>query len=232
MSAEKKVWYLRRLDLFLSLTDEEIEEMARLLDDHEIPTGAELLRDRKRDRIYLIKTGAVRLYITEQEQQVTLALLGPGRIFGLSSAFGIADPSIGATTLEPSYICFATWTKLLEVFAQYPQVMLRMTSALAEQIFHAETWVERLHTYDPRTRLAYLLLELCDDFCDSVDGIQRSRFRLTQADLARMINVSRETVSRIMAEFSREGWVAREHGMLLIHNRAALHDIVHGRSAT
>jgi len=63
MSEQNKVWYLRRLDLFLSLKDEEVEEMARLLDDHEIPAGAELLRDRKHDRIYLIKQGAVRLYV-------------------------------------------------------------------------------------------------------------------------------------------------------------------------
>lgn len=45
-----KVWYLHHLDLFLSLTDLEIEEIARALDDHHIPAGAELIHDRRRDR--------------------------------------------------------------------------------------------------------------------------------------------------------------------------------------
>ncbi len=232
MSADKKVWYLRRLDLFLSLTDEEIEEIARQLDDHEVPAGVELLRDRQRDRIYLIKTGVVRLYVAEQEQQLTLALLGPGRLFGLSSTFGATDPAIGAITLEPSYICFATWAKLLEAFSHHPQVMLRMTVALAEQIFLAETWVERLHARDPRTRLAQLLLELCDEFCEPVDRGRRLRFRLTQADLARMINVSRETVSRLIAEFNRAGWVTREGSFLVIHDRASLEALVQGRDSS
>ena len=99
MSEQKKVWYLRRLDLFLSLTDEEVEAIASLLDDHEIPAGAELLRDRKRDRIYLVKQGAVRLYVGDQRRQVTLALLGPGRLFGLSATFGEDNPAIGAATM-------------------------------------------------------------------------------------------------------------------------------------
>lgn len=229
MSEQNKVWYLRRLDLFLSLTDEEVEAIARLLDDHEIPAGAELLRDRKRDRIYLIKQGAVRLYVGDRSRQVTLALLGPGRLFGLSTTFGEDDPAIGAVTLEPSYICFATWPKLLQLFGRHPEVMLRMTGALAEQLFFAETWVEQLRARTPRVRLADLLVELCDQFCDSVEGGSRVRFRLTQADLARMLNVSRETVSRLMAEFNETGLVKREGGSLVVRNRVALEDIARGR---
>ena len=229
MSEQKKVWYLRRLDLFLSLTDEEVEAIASLLDDHEIPAGAELLRDRKRDRIYLIKQGAVRLYVGDQRRKVTLALLGPGRLFGLSATFGEDDPAIGAVTLEPAYICFATWPKLLHVFGRHPEVMLRMTTALAEQLFFAETWVERLRGRSPRVRLADLLLELCDQFCDSANAGNRIRFRLTQADLARMLNVSRETVSRLMGEFNQTGLVNREDGLLVVRNRVALEDIVRGR---
>ncbi len=229
---QKKVWYLRRLDLFLSLTDEEVKEIAGLLDQKHVPAGVEILGDRKHEQIYLINTGTVRLYISEHGQQVSLALLGPGRLFGLSSTFGATDPAIGAITLEPSYICFATSTKLLEAFSHYPQVMLRMTAALAEQIFFTETWIEHLHTQDPRSRLAQLLLELGDEYCDLIHGNRQIRFRLTQTDLARMLNVSRETVSRLMAAFNRKGWVARDHGLLIIHNRAALDDMAHGRSVT
>jgi len=226
----RKVWYLRHLDLFLSLTDEEVEKIARLLDQTYLPAGVEIPNHGECEQIHLINSGVVRLYINEHRQQVTLALLGPGRLFGLSSAFGEAHPAINATTLEPSSISCASWTKLLEAFAHYPEVMLRLTAALAEQIFFAETWLEHLHARDPRTRLAQLLLELREEFCDSGDGERRLRFRLTQADLARMINVSRETVSRLMVEFNHAGWVAREHGLLVFHNRPGLDDLANSHS--
>jgi DNA-binding GntR family transcriptional regulator len=47
-----------------------------------------------------------------------------------------------------------------------------------------------------------------------------------------MINVSRETVSRLMAEFDRAGWVTRDHGFLVVRNRAALEDLARGRETS
>ena len=79
-------------------------------------------------------------------RQVTVALLGPDRVLGLSSAIGDNDPLIGATTLVPTHVCFATWPKMTEVFVPHPSVMLRLTSALTEQVFRAETGAKRILT--------------------------------------------------------------------------------------
>jgi len=100
--------------------------------------------------------------------------------------------------------------------------MRKAMAALAEQVFGAEAWRERLGLASPRLRLAGLLVELSDDFGEPVAGGQRIRFRLTQADLGRMIGLSRETVSRLMADFGRRGWVARETGLLVVRDRGAL----------
>ncbi len=214
MSEQNKVWYLRRLDLFLSLTDEEVEAIARLLDDHAIPAGAELLRDRKHDRIYLIKQGAVRLYVGDQRRQVTVALLGPGRLFGLSTAFHEDAPAMRSG--HPEAILY-----LFRDLAQAP--------ASRRADLPCGNVAERLRARNPRVGLADLLVELCDQFCDATGDGNRIRFRLTQADLARMLNVSRETVSRLMAEFNATGLVKREGGFLVVSNQVALEDIARGR---
>ncbi|MDP9314498.1 MAG: helix-turn-helix domain-containing protein, partial [Chloroflexota bacterium] len=70
--------------------------------------------------------------------------------------------------------------------------------------------------------LAVLLLELCADFGEATPHGQRVKFHLTQADLARMINVSRETTNRVLAEFAHAGWVTRDNGRLLIQDQQAL----------
>lgn len=218
----KKLWYLRHIDLFASMTDEEVEEIAHLLDDHHVPAGVELLGRRDRDQVCLIKEGAVRLHLGAPEPQVTLALLPPGRLFGLSSSVGDADLTISATTLLPSYICFASWSKMAEVFASRPGVMLRLAQSLAEQVFRAETWLARLGMISPTARLADLLVELSTEFGEPTETGRRIPFRLTQADLARMIGVSRETVSRIIIRFDRAGLVARESGLLVVRNHGRL----------
>lgn len=219
-----KVWYLRRIDLFAAMTDEEVEELARLLDDHHIPAGAELLHDRRRERVYIVKTGAVRLYAGELPGEVALALLGPGRLFGLSPTAGDDSPALGAVTLEPSYICFTRWSKILEILALHPRVMRQIVGALARQVILTESWIERRHLLAPGARLASLLLELVDEFGEPAGpgGARRLRFRLTQVDLARMVGLSRETTSRLLTEFRRAGWVTREQGLLVVRDRQAL----------
>ncbi|MDP9314023.1 MAG: Crp/Fnr family transcriptional regulator [Chloroflexota bacterium] len=224
---DNKVWYLSRLNLFASLTDDHIDRVAQSLDDQLLPAGTEILQDCRRERLYIIKTGAVCLYTHDHDQRVTLALLGPGRMFGVSSTSGTNRPRIGATTLEPSYICFASLSRILEVCARYPQVMLRMTLALSKQVFQVETWVEHSKGRSPRSRLADLLLELCSDFGEPGPYGQRVKFRLTQADLARMINVSRETTNRVLADFADAGWVTREDGHLVIRDQQALSAVAH-----
>lgn len=79
-------------------------------------------------------------------RQVTVVLLGPGRVLGLSSAIGDNDPLIGATTLVPTHVCFATWPTMTEEFVQHPSVMLRLTSTLTEQVVRAETGAKSILT--------------------------------------------------------------------------------------
>ncbi len=222
MNARHKVWYLRRIDLFASATDAEIEEIAQLLGDHHLPAGTELLTDRQSDRVCLIKGGAVRVHAGDARHPVTLALLGPGKVFGLSATVGDHDPQTRVTTLTPAYVCFASWSALMQVFVQYPHVMVKMVSALADGLLRAETWRTRLGMASPCHRLASLLVELADEFGEPTATGWRIRFRLAQTDLASMVGLSRETVSRQMAEFGRQGWLARENGLLILRDREAL----------
>jgi CRP/FNR family transcriptional regulator, cyclic AMP receptor protein len=218
----QKVWYLRQFDLLAALSDEQIEEMARVLEHRHVPAGVELLQEERSDRVHMIKTGAIRLHAGNPSHRVTVALLGEGRLFGLSATIGDDDQGIGATTLEASYVCFTTWPEMLKVFVQHPDIMLQVTRAMAEQVFQAESWHGRLGLTSPHARLADLLIELGDEFGESSSNGPRIRFRLTQADLAQMIGLSRETVSRSMAEFGRQGWISREDGLVVIRDRTSL----------
>jgi len=217
----KKIWYLRRINLLASMTDEEIDMTARLFVDQQFPAGVELLGGRQPDQVYLVKEGAVRLY-GGHPRQVTLALLSPGRLFGRSYATGDDIPKLGAVTLVPSYLCFATGARLLDAFVHHPEVMLQLTRALAEQVFRTAGWLERIGVASPRSRLASLLVELGDEFGEPVDTGRRIPFRLTRADLAGMVGVSRETASRLMTEFGRAGWAGQDGGLLLVRDREAL----------
>lgn len=218
MTARSKVWYLRYLDLFSALTDDEVEEIAQMLGDHRIPSGVELVDERCHDDICIIKEGAVRVHADDARHPTTLAILGPGKVFRPSSRAGDRSSLTHATTLLPSYVCFASWSQMMDIALRYPQMVVGLIQSLADLVIRAESWRARVGMPSPCHRLTHLLGELGNEFGEPTAAGRRLPFPLTQADLGHVTGLSRETVSRLMADFVRQGWVTREETLLVVRD--------------
>lgn len=197
MSAEK-LWFLRRLDLFEGLNDAQVERLAELMRDRTCHVGEDVVVRPAGDRIYLVKKGRVEVL----SGGVAAAALGPGQMFGTSALFGAADPAQRVVALEESVICEAPAAQFLAAMATHPRLAARMMILLARQIFELEQTVERTATDTVSQRLADLLLRMARR-----EGGRSELGGLAQADLARMIGASRESVSRLVALWEREGIV-------------------------
>jgi CRP-like cAMP-binding protein len=80
----RKVWYLRRLNLFSDLTPQEIETVASRLGERACSRREIVLNPHSPgDRVYIVKSGSVRLYrLSPEGRQLTTAVLRPGQLFG------------------------------------------------------------------------------------------------------------------------------------------------------
>lgn len=193
-----KLWFLRRLDLFEGLNEAQIERLAQLMRDRSCHVGDEVVVRPSGDRLYLVKKGRVEVL----NGNVAVATLGPGQLFGTSALFGAAATQQRVIALDEVIVCEAPAGQFIVAMATHPRLAARMMTLLARQIFDLEQTVERAATESASERLAELLLRLAKrgDGCLEVSG-------LPQADLARMIGASRETVSRLLATWERDGIV-------------------------
>lgn len=194
--ATDKLWYLRRLDLFDGLSDAQMQRLADLMRDRACHVGEDVVVRPSGDRIYLVKHGRVEV-LTED---VAVATLGPGQLFGTSAFFGAADPGQRVVAVEEVVVCEAPAGQFLAAMATQPRLAARMLSLMARQIFELEQTVERTASDTVAQRLADLLLRVAKR-----DGTRREVRGLAQADLARMIGASRESVSRLVASWERAG---------------------------
>lgn len=193
-----KVWYLRRLDLFQGLSDAQVHRLGELMRDRACHIGEDVVVRPAGDRIYLVKKGRIEVLV----DGVAVVGLGPGQLFGTSAFFGAAEPHQRVVAVEDAVICEAPAVQFLGAMASHPRLAARIMTLLARQIFELEEAVERTATDTVAQRLADLLLR----FAKRDAG--RAEVRgLTQADLARMIGASRESVSRLIAAWEREGIV-------------------------
>lgn len=191
-----KLWYVRRLDLFEGLSEAEMERLAALMHDRACRIGEDVVLRPAADRIYLIKKGRVSVL----DRGVNAAVLGPGQVFGTSAFFGTARAGQRVVALDDVVICDAPAAQFLGAMAAHPRLATRMMTLLARQIFELERAVERTATDPVGQRLAGLLLRMAKR-----DGDRPEVRALAEADIARMIGASRESVSRLVASWERSG---------------------------
>ena len=193
-----KLWFLRRLDLFEGMSDSDMERLGTLLRERSCRTGQDVVVRPSGDRLYLLKTGRVRV----TNRDVNVAVLGPGQLFGTSSLFGAAATTQRVVALDDVVICEAPAGQFLAAMAMHPRLAAKVAMLLARQLFELEQTVERTATEPVEARLAELLLRIADR------ARTPSRVRgLAQSDIARMIGASRESVSRLLANWERSGLV-------------------------
>lgn len=191
-----KLWFLRRLDLFEGLSEGQLHDLAELMRDRTCHVGEEVVIRPAGDRVYVVKKGRVSVL----DRGVASAVLGPGQIFGTSAFFGGTATDQRVVALEEVVICDAPAGQFLGAMAAHPRLAAKMMTLLAKQVFDLERTVERTATDPVSQRLADLLLRMAKRDAD------RTEVRaLAEADLARMIGASRESVSRLVAAWERDG---------------------------
>ncbi len=191
-----KLWFVRQLDLFEGMSEGEVGRLAALLQERSCRTGESVVVRPSGDRIYLLKSGRVRV----MGEDIALAVLGPGQLFGTSALFGAALTRQRVVAIEDVVVCEAPVALFLAAMVSHPRLASKVVTLLARQLFELERSVERAASDTVAERLADLLLRLARRERGAVEVRD-----LSQADLARMIGASRESVSRLIAAWERAG---------------------------
>jgi CRP/FNR family transcriptional regulator len=194
--AATRVWYLRRLNLFDGMSVAEIADVGRLLHDRRCAAG-EQVWDPDGDRVYLLKTGRVRLFRTTADgQETTTAVLRPGQLFGLGGLLHRGEEG-GAEAVEPSVICDASAASFLRILAHHPLLMARVTMTMARQLMEMERTIEQLSTRHVRERVVAVLVDLAGE-TPSDDGT--ATIRQSQTEIAKLAGTTRESAARVVAQ--------------------------------
>jgi CRP-like cAMP-binding protein len=213
-----KLWFLRRLDLFEGLSDSEMERLGSLLQMRSCRTGQDVIVRPSGDRIYVVKSGRVRVL----QGDIAVAVLAPGQLFGTSALFGAAATNQHVVAVDDVVLCEAPAAQFLAAMTIHPRLAAKVATTLARQLFELERVVERSASDPVSSRLAELLLRMArhDESGAEVRGV-------SQEDLARMIGSSRETVSRLIAGWERDGVVRSHPRRIELADESALQEIAH-----
>lgn len=169
-----------------------------------------------RNQVFIVHSGRLRVYLAGENRELSLCFLEPGDIY---------------TTHTPTYVeAVAPSTLLLMETAAFarklatdPSITPVMMRVLGRLLANAVNLVEDLAFREVPARLARFLLGLADRRGIACDEGWLIPLDLGMEDIASLLGTTRQTVSLLINQWTREGVLQRQgRRRLLVRSLAAL----------
>ena len=147
-------------------------------------------------------------------------------MLGLNAIISNHPYEVTAEMMEPGQANFIPSDALLKFLHEYGEVALRVAQQLSHNCYSAHEEIRTLGLDNsPGQKFAKLLLGWSAEWGDS-NHSPHLHLVLTHEEIAEMIGTTRETVSRLFADFRKKQFIKSNGSSLVILNKFALERIV------
>ncbi|HEX9555482.1 MAG TPA: Crp/Fnr family transcriptional regulator, partial [Reyranella sp.] len=194
---------------FGALTDDETRELLKRALTKRIAAGEVVFRkDDPGDGLYGVLAGSILIVVESLEgKELILNMHGPGEFFGEIALLDGDGRSAAAVAREASQLFFLGRTEFLAFLNQRPEAMIRIIALLCTRLRRATNLVEDSTFLNVSSRLAKQLTALIDGNGPRDATNSAATLRISQNELAGMLGVSREFVSKQLAIWRKAGIV-------------------------
>ena len=192
------------------------------------PKGAVLFVEGQAPRgIFVLCKGRVKMSICATDGKTLIVKIAePGEVLGLSATVSGKPYELTAETVDPCQVNFVKRDDFLRFLKEHSDACFKVAEQLSEKYNTACHEIRSLGlSHSAAEKLAKLLLE----WSVKNGGARqpdRLKLTLTHEEIAQMIGTSRETVTRLFADFKKRQLIQLKGSTLVIRNRAALEGLV------
>ena len=227
-TAADKAALLARTDLFAALPPDHLVQLAEMARRRAYAADAPIFR--KGDPasgLYVIERGRVKISSGSREgREMVLNLLGEGAIFGEVALIDGGERTADATACDPVSVLVLDRGQLIAFLQRDLGLLLRMLVTLTGRLRWVSDRFEDVVFLGLPARLAKRLLFLGEHFgVDTPDG-RRLTVSLPQRELASHMNVTRETMNRLLQDWQGQGMIEIRRGFIVLRRPDALAAIV------
>ncbi len=214
---------LKKVSLFQNVSDEELGKVASLLSPRDCPKDTHIVtQDEPGDAMFIIAKGRVKVVLYgDNGREVILTLLKSGEFFGEMALLDDLPRSANVIAHEDSQVLVLKRDQFADHIKNSPTTALNVMAELSRRLRRADEIIGNLATLDVYGRVAHIMIDLAKKDGEEVEEGILIRERPTQQDIASMIGTSRETVSRVLSEFQKRGFVEMRGREILLSRKFA-----------
>jgi CRP-like cAMP-binding protein len=218
---------LQKNFLFRGLQDSALERIAALATRRNYSKGAVIFsQGQPGDALFGVIAGQVRISASGAAgQEVFLNIMEPGDTFGEIAVMDGLPRTAGAVALEDTSLIVINRADFLRLLEREPRLAIQLLKLLCERLRWTSALVEETAFLPSPARLAKRLLILASLHGRST-SVGELELRISQSDLARFLNISRQIVNQNLSRWRNHGWVSLGNSRIVIRNPEALRRVV------
>ena len=220
---------LRAERIFCDLPPAALQAFERIKYASAYPQGAVLFVQGQLPRgIFVLCKGSVKLVINSASGTTAIVKLAePGDVLGLSATISGKPYAVTAETIDPCQVNFVKRDDFLRFLKDDSEACFKVAEQLSENYHRACKEVRWLGlSHSAAEKLAKLLLEWSSKNRESGKAEPWLKRRLTHEEIAQMMGLSRETVTRVFTDFRKQRLIQQNGCTLVIPDRVALKSLI------
>ena len=173
------------------------------------------------DALHIVIEGGVRIVVASPKgEEATVALLGPGECVGDLALLDGRPRSASAIASGDTKTLVVRRDDFMRWLEERPKAAFALLETLSMRVRRTDEALADFAFLDLPQRLAKRLLNLAMQ--QDGDRVAGASLRITQAELASMLGVSRESVNKQLNRFARDGWITLSRGAVKVVDPEAL----------
>jgi len=214
--------------LFCDLSPAGVKALSSITSAASYPKGATLFVEGQPARgVFILCSGRVKLSTSSADgKTLILRISEPGEVLGLPATITGKPYELTADVIEPAQANFIGRAEFLKFLQEYGEAALKVAQQLGETYHTAIAEMRTIGlSHSAGEKLARFLLEWCAETPEE-NGQIKVKLTLTHEEIAQMVGASRETVTRLFADFKKKNLLQVKGSTLIIKDKAGLEGIL------
>ncbi len=208
-----------------SVSSKVVEKLAPFAVTAHHPRGAVLFAEGQPScGVFILCSGRVKLFTASSNGRTfVLRFANPGEILGLAGTLSSQPYEAWAEATQPTETHFVERRYLVQVMRRHGEVAVEVATQLGESYYSAIAGARVMgHSRSASQKLATFLLDWWEGSGRFYDREAGALFTSTHEEIAEVIGVSRETVTRVLSRFRKRGLIQWKGCNLFLADRVAL----------
>lgn len=198
---------LKKVPIFSQLKEDDLEKILSITNRKQYKKGSIIFMEGdKGEAFYFIESGKIKISKSSKDgKELILNIYGENHVFAEVTIFNDISYPATAEVLEDAAVGVIRNSDLEKLIQYNADMGLNLIKILSKRLFNAQMKLKQLALNDTYSRTADTLIRLSENLAKERNGRIEFNLELSRQELANMIGTARETVSRILSRFKKEG---------------------------